>query len=424
MTTFHLPYGKSTQSLSIEQEHLAGVLENRLGQYKVGKDPKTLVLDSLRSPVGTKPLRELAADKKRIVIISSDHTRPVPSSLIMPLILKEIRAGNPDADITILIATGLHRKTSSEELKQKFGEEIFNHETIKIHDCDDEETLVDLGKLPSGGRLLINRLAYEADLLIAEGFIEPHFFAGFSGGRKSILPGIAGRESVLFNHNAHLINDIYSRTGILENNLIHRDMCFAATKSHLDFIVNVVIDSKHLPIFATSGDPIKAHEIGCEFLRSYAEVKAIPCDIAVSTNGGYPLDQNIYQAVKGMTAAEACVRENGIIIMLSECSDGHGGLNFLEHFRKFSTCDDMLHEFLSTKSEETKIDQWQSQIFARVLKKARVIFVSSCDDQLVRDFHMIPAKNAEEALKIAVNLLKKEKYQTTVIPDGVSVIVR
>ena len=147
--------------------------------------------EALEHPIGTPRLCDMAIDKKKVVVISSDHTRPVPSRIIMPLILKEIRRGNPDADITILISTGLHRETTREELESKFGPEITEHETIIVHDCDDTDNMVYLGKLPSGGNMYINRLAVEADLLVAEGFIEPHFFAGFSGGRKSVLPGVA-----------------------------------------------------------------------------------------------------------------------------------------------------------------------------------------------------------------------------------------
>lgn len=158
--------------------------------------------------------------KKDVVIIASDHTRPVPSKIIMPLMLEEIRKGNPDADITILIATGCHRETAKEELVQKFGKDIVDNEKILVHDCDDTTNLVSLGRLPSGGELIINKIAVEADLLCSEGFIEPHFFAGFSGGRKSVLPGIASRKTVLANHRSAFIADDHARTGILEGNPI------------------------------------------------------------------------------------------------------------------------------------------------------------------------------------------------------------
>ena len=424
MKEFALPYGKEKLTAKIEDEHFAGVLLSELHSYKAPKSGAELVQDALEHPIGTPRLCDMAAGKKKIVVISSDHTRPVPSHIMMPLILAEIRKGNPDADITILISTGLHRTTTKEELAAKFGPEIMANEKIVVHDCDDKDNLVYLGKLPSGGNLIINRLAAEADLLVAEGFIEPHFFAGFSGGRKSVLPGVASRETVMYNHSSGFIADPHARTGVIEGNPIHNDMLYAARAARLDFIVNVVIDAAHDPIFAVAGDCDLAHRVGREFLASKCQVDAIPADIAISTNGGYPLDQNIYQSVKGMTAAEATVKEGGVIIMLSKAADGHGGKYFHETFRDEKDLNRMMQTFLDRKPEETIIDQWQSQIFARLLLKATVVFVSSCDDQLVEDLHMVPAHSMEEAMEKAKAIVKKDDYKVTVIPDGVSVIVR
>ena len=360
MREFLLPYGKETLKAEIEEEHLAGVLVSELHDYKAPMERTQLVQEALEHPIGTPRLCDMAIDKKKIVVISSDHTRPVPSHIIMPLILKEIRRGNPDADITILISTGLHRETTREELESKFGPEITEHETIIVHDCDDTDNMVYLGKLPSGGNMYINRLAVEADLLVAEGFIEPHFFAGFSGGRKSVLPGVASRETVMYNHNSAFIDDLHSRTGIIEGNPIHNDMLYAARVAGLDFIVNVVIDSAHDPIFAVAGDCDLAHRAGRDFLASKCQVDAVPADIVISTNGGYPLDQNIYQSVKGMTAAEVTVKEGGVIIMLSKAADGHGGKYFHETFRDEKDLNRMMKTFMDRKPEETIIDQWQS----------------------------------------------------------------
>ena len=420
---FVLPYGKECLKAQIEQEHLAGVLVSELHSYKPPKSGAELVQEALEHPIGSPRLCDMAVGKQNIVVISSDHTRPVPSHIIMPLLLAEIRKGNPDADITILISTGLHRLTTVEELEGKFGKEITDKEKIIVHDCDNHE-MTHLGKLPSGGNLIINKLATDADLLVAEGFIEPHFFAGFSGGRKSVLPGVASRETVMYNHNSGFIADPYARTGVIENNPIHNDMLYAARAARLDFIINVVIDAAHDPIFAVAGDCDLAHRVGREFLASKCQVDAAPADIVISTNGGYPLDQNIYQSVKGMTAAEATVKEGGVIIMLSKATDGHGGKSFHETFRDERDLNRMMQTFLDRKPEETIVDEWQSQIFARVLLKAKVIFVSSCEDQLVEDLHMIPAHSMEEAMGKAKAIVDKEDYKVTVIPDGVAVIVK
>ena len=419
-----LPYGKEKVSLEVEDGHLAAVLRSGIHDYKPPKSAEELVRESLENPIGSPRLRELAAGKKKITVIASDHTRPVPSRVIMPQMLAEIRAGSPDAEITILIATGLHRTTTRDELAAKFGDEIMANERIVVHDCDDEANLVHLGTLPSGGNLVVNRLAAEADLLVSEGFIEPHFFAGFSGGRKSVLPGIASRETVMYNHNAGFIASPNARTGVLDGNPIHEDMLFAARAAKLAFVVNVVIDAAHEPIFSVAGDCEAAHKAGRDFLASKCQVDAVPADIAVSTNGGYPLDQNIYQSVKGMTAAEATVKPGGVIVMFAKASDGHGGESLYRTFRDEPDLENMMRTFLARRPEDTVVDQWESQILARILLKAKVVFVSSCDDQLVRDMHMIPAHSAAEAMEKAKALVGKPDYTVTVIPDGISVIVR
>ena len=188
-----LPYGEKRLEFEIPEGHPVTVLQGKLESYVPPLAEEELVLAAMNAPVGSEKLSELAKGKRKVVMICSDHTRPVPSRLIVPHMLKEIREGAPDADITILIATGCHRLTTTAELEAKFGPEIYRNEKIVIHDCEDEENLVRIGTLPSGGDLIINRLVTEADLVCAEGFIEPHFFAGFSGGRKSILPGVASR---------------------------------------------------------------------------------------------------------------------------------------------------------------------------------------------------------------------------------------
>lgn len=424
MKELKLPYGRGFLKFVLPEERLAGVLESHLHDYEPPCSPDKLVATALENPIGTPQLRKLAEGKNRVVIIASDHTRPVPSRQIIPAMLREIRCGNSQADITILIATGCHRGTTRDELIEKFGEEIVNQEKIIVHDCDDNANMVSLGTLPSGGELLINRIAVEADLLCAEGFIEPHFFAGFSGGRKSVLPGIASRKTVLADHCSAFIDSPFSRTGILEGNPIHRDMLFAAKEAKLAFIVNVVLDSNKQIIHAVSGDCDLAHQQGVQFLDQWCRTDAVESDIAVVSNGGYPLDQNIYQAVKGMTAAEATVKEGGVIIMAARSEDGHGGKVFYETFRDEPDEDRLLKRFISTPADQTIPDQWQSQIFARVLKRAHVIYVSEAPSQMVRDLHMIPASTLEEALQKADSILGKKDAGVTVIPDGVSVIVK
>ena len=417
------PYGKDFLAVDIPDARFAGELKSAMHDYDAKATQEEIVRAAIENPVGTSRLCEMAKGKNNIVIIASDHTRPVPSKVIAPLMLEEIRRGNPDAQITFLISTGCHRAMTEEELNEKFGEAIVKSERIFIHDCDDEEMLIDLGTLPSGGRLIVNKTAIEADLLIAEGFIEPHFFAGFSGGRKSVLPGIASRKTVLANHCAAFIENPCARNGILENNPIHIDMLHAARVARLDFIVNVVINAEKEAVYAVAGDCDLAHRQGVDFLCKQCKVQRIPSEIVITTNGGYPLDQNIYQAVKGMSTAEATVKEGGVIIMLAKSNDGHGGEAFYHTFREEKDLKKMMNRFLNTPAEETIIDQWQSQIFARLLMKARVIYISDAPDDMVKELHMIPAYSIEEAIEKADALLGHQSGKILAIPDGVSVIV-
>jgi nickel-dependent lactate racemase len=422
MPVVSFPYGKEVLQYTIPDSRFKGELVSRMHHYRGERGQEELVRDALAHPVGTPPLSVMAEGKKKIVLIASDHTRPVPSKIIIPRMLAELRRGNPGADITILVSTGCHRETTREELENKFGPEIMRNEKILIHDCDSPD-MVYLGKLPSGGDLILNRLAVEADLLAAEGFIEPHFFAGFSGGRKSVLPGIASRKTVVYNHNAEFIAYANARTGIVDGNPIHTDMLYAARTARLAFICNVIINAGKEVVYAAAGDCDLAHREGREFLAGKCGVKAVPADIAISTNGGYPMDQNIYQAVKGMTAAEATVKKGGVIIQLAESGDGHGAMEFYKTFAEEKDLDHMLDIFIKTPKENTRVDQWQSQIFARVLKHARLIYVSNAPDQMVRDFHMIPAHSIEEAVKKAEDLLGNPNASIVAIPDGVGVMV-
>lgn len=423
MKEISFPYGKIKMTYNFNENELAGVLVSSIHNYTPEKGEVELVKDALKNPVGSKKLSELAVGKKNIVIIASDHTRPVPSKVIMPYMLEEIRKGSPDAYITILIATGCHRGTTKDELIGKFGREIVENEKIYIHDCLETDKLVNIGTLPSGGACEINSIAYNADLLVAEGFIEPHFFAGFSGGRKSVLPGIASRTTVMANHCSEFIADKNARTGILENNPIHKDMLWAAKAAKLAFIVNVVLDADKKVIYAVAGDSEKAHKKGTDFLSELCGAKAVEADIAISTNGGYPLDQNVYQAVKGMTAAEATVKDGGVIIMLASSSDGTGGDNFYHQLADEEDIKKTTALFLSRGRNETAPDQWQSQILLRILSRASVIYISEMPDDMVKKMHMIPSHSLEDAMEKARAILGKTDIKIAAIPDGVSIIV-
>ena len=417
-----IPYGRTHMLAEIPDERVQAVLRSRLESYIPPMGETELVEAALAAPMGSGTLEELAKGKENIVVIASDHTRPVPSKVLMPPMLAAIRRGNPQAKITILIATGCHRETTREELIDKFGQEIADRETIAMHISNKQEDMVTLGTLPSGGALRINRIAAEADLLVSEGFIEPHFFAGFSGGRKSVLPGIAAKETVCWNHNAEFIASPFARTGILEGNPIHRDMIYAARKAKLAFICNVVINAKHQVVGAFAGDCEEAHIAGTEFLKRLCGCQKQLADIVISTNNGYPLDQNVYQAVKGMTAAEATCKEGGVIIMAARCNDGHGGESFMRTISAEKSAGEILAEIEATPKECTVPDQWESQILARILSRFRVVLISDADPEMIKAMKMHPAKDIAEALSIADTLLGYPG-SVTVIPEGISTII-
>lgn len=419
-----LPYSKSGMYVNIPDKNMIKVLQSKAHDFKTTLSESEIVKKALENPIESKTLEELVKDKKDVVIITSDHTRPVPSRITLPIILNKIRNSNPDIDIKIIISTGCHRPSTREELVYKMGEEIVDKENIIMHFANDEESMVKVGKLPSGGDLIVNKAIMKTDLLIAEGFIEPHFFAGFSGGRKSVLPGVASVKTIMYNHCSEFIDSPYARTGNLKNNPIHEDMLQAAKSVNLAFILNVAIDKDKKVIGAFAGNLEKAHEAGCEFVTKLSKVDSVDADIVVSTNGGYPLDQNIYQTVKGMTAAEATCKENGVIIMVSACNDGHGGQSFYDSVASASSPTEILEKVRKIPKSETIPDQWEFQILARILEKFTVIMVTDlCDPQMIKNMHMKHASSFEEALQMAFDIKGKDA-KVAVIPDGVSVIVK
>lgn len=416
-----IPYGKGQLSWEFPYD---GLLTSRVDQLKSEKTGRELVEEAMAHPIGSSTLRELAVGKKSCTIIISDHTRPVPSRDILPPMLRQLRQGNPDIQITLLVATGFHRLTTKEELTAKLGEEIASAETIRVHDAFDPDSNVQIGILPSGAPLVIDRAAVETDLLISEGFIEPHFFAGFSGGRKSVLPGVCDKTTVLGNHCGQFIASPFARTGVLEGNPLHTDMVAAAEMAKLAFIVNVVIDEGKKTVAAFAGDFRQAHEAGTAFLRQYCEVEAIPGDIVVTSNGGAPLDQNIYQSVKGLTAAEASAKEGAVLIMCAQLADGTGGQGFYTSLRDCESPEAHFAQCAATPQNETIPDQWESQILARILMKHRVIYVSRPEmEQTLREMKLEYAPTLEAALTMA-KADKGENASITVIPNGISVIVK
>ncbi|RGB66773.1 MULTISPECIES: nickel-dependent lactate racemase [Oscillospiraceae] len=421
MKTINIPYYTSSLPLHIEEEHLAAVITAKMHEYDPGKSEEELVREALQNPIGTPRLRELAKGKHKVVLVTSDHTRAVPSKITLPILLAEIREGNPEADITILIATGLHRATTEAEQRKMFGDQIVDNEKIAINDAFQPEDFTYVCALPSGAGFQCNKLAVECDLLLTEGFIEPHFFAGFSGGRKSILPGICSQETVNENHSFKAIASPYAATGVLEHNPIHEDMIFAARKVNVQFTFNVALDGKKKIVAAFAGDLEESHAKGVEFIREMSQCPSITGDIVITSNGGYPLDQNLYQSPKAVATAEACAGEDGVIIMCCSCFDGMGGTHF-EKLIVAGTPEEIEADLSKIPPKETIPEQWCAQIYSRILKKHKVILVTTyLDHELVKKANMIPASSPDEALAMAREM-KGQDAKVVVIPDGVSVL--
>ena len=254
-----IPFGDSALTLTLPDSRLRGVLQSSFHTLKAEAPEAELVRNALRNPVASPRASELARGKKKIVLITADQTRPVPSRVTLPLFLEELRLGAPDADITIVIASGCHREMTETEMRARFGDETFAREKFLVHNCDDPN-MRSIGTLPSGGDCIINNVVLDADLVVSEGFIEPHFFAGFSGGRKAVLPGSANRTTVLANHCAEFIASDRARTGILDGNPIHADMIYAARQAGMIFILNVILNANKKIVAAFAGDADKARK--------------------------------------------------------------------------------------------------------------------------------------------------------------------
>jgi len=422
MQTIKIPYHTGNTEIHVEEENLKSVIVANTHGFKSEKGEVELIKEALANPIGSKSLKELAEGKKKIVLVTSDHTRAVPSKITLPILLDEIRQGSPDAEIVILVATGLHRPTTVEEQRKMFGDVIVDNEKIVVNNAFKPEEFVNLGTLPSGAEFCVNKLAVECDLLVTEGFIEPHFFAGFSGGRKSILPGICSEETVNENHSFKAIASPYAASGVLEKNPVHEDMLAAAKRVNVQFILNVALNGEKKVIGAFAGDLEEAHAKGVEFVRSLAQCSKVTGDIVVTSNGGYPLDQNLYQSVKAVSTAEICCKEDAVIIMCCGCADGMGGENF-EKLMTMGTAEE-IEDYLSKIPAKNSIpEQWNVQVYVRALKKHKVILVTDImDHDHIRRANMIPTSNPDEALALAREMKGKDA-EVVVIPDGVAVVI-
>ena len=308
-----------------------------------------------------------------VAISVCDGTRPQPRKIVVPAILDELEGIIRLEDVVVLVATGTHRGNSDAELRQMLGDEIVDTVRVVNHDARDQESLVWLGRFGAGVPVWLNREWVEADVRITTGFVEPHFFAGFSGGAKMVAPGLAGLETTLTLHDAKRIAHPNARWGITVGNPIHDDVRAIAAGTGTDFTIDVVIDRQQRIVCTFGGELFAVHRAACAVARETA-MQPVPrrYEIVVTTNSGFPLDQNLYQAVKGMSAAAQVVTPGGLIICAAECRDG-----FPDHgsYRRELTAADSPQALLKSITEraETVADRWQIQIQATIQSRATVI---------------------------------------------------
>lgn len=339
-------------------------------------DPDGDLLALLENPIGTPPLRELAAGRKDACIVICDITRPVPNEMILRPVLRILEeAGIPRDRITLLNATGLHRPNEGDELVEMVGQYIVDNYRIENHHGQVRDEHTYLGDSPRGVPIWLDSHYVNADFKMTTGLIEPHLMAGFSGGRKVICPGIAALETVKVWHGPDFLEHPNADCGILDGNPVHEENTWIAKKAGCDFIVNVVIDTERRPLKWVAGDMIEAFEEGVKFVRNVVtDTVKEPVDIVVTSSAGYPLDTTFYQCVKGLTGALPIVKQGGTIILAASLSEGIGSPQFQQLFQENESLELFVERILG--KDYFVMDQWQLEELAKVRRKAKVKIIS------------------------------------------------
>ena len=408
-----LKYGRGSLPLVMDPE--LAVWEVLRGEDCPEISPyRESIRESLRNPVNCKPLKEAVKRGEKVVIVTSDGTRPVPHRDIIPEIISELDI--PYEDITIIIGTGSHRGNTAEELMEMLGRDLLSKIKVINHDAFDQNENIKIGSTESGGPLYLNRNYIEADRRIVLGFIEPHAFAGFSGGPKGVVPGVAGIETIKHIHSYQMINSPLRGWGRICNNPIRDEIYEMVEMLPPDFLVNVTLNKEKRISGIFSGEYISAHRDGCKYAL---EKSMIPVnkkyDVVIVTNNGYPLDQNLYQSVKGLLAADQILKERGVIILFSECSDGvpeHGKFDRLVRNRSSEEILDSLQ-----KSNFTETDQWEAQVWADVIPSNREVYIySSLSVQDVKSFQLLPLRQYQNEIELI--LAHYDLPDVAVLPEG------
>lgn len=412
-----LKYGKTTLELDTSLFNEPVILESCRAQGIA--DPATIVKTAMSCPIGSGGLAEEIRGRgaSTISVIVNDLTRPTPNDIILPAIVEELKAaGIDDGNVSFVVATGIHRGMHMDEMKACYGADIVRRFKVANHDCDDSSNLVWVGRLSHGTELYLNRIIVESDMVIGTGLISPHYFAGFSGGRKSVLPGVASRASISHNHSLMASDD--AATCKVEGNPVSEEMLEAARLCNFGFILNVVTDAGGRICAAVAGDPEIAWREGVGMCRKLSESHIDRLyDVAIASAGGYPKDINVYQAQKALDNAQRAVRTGGAVVLIADCQEGYGEPVFEEWMRNACSPEDVITRFLAG----FQLGGHKAYSMAKVMQSKGVMLMSSLSDEAVRSLLMTPVHSIDEAANIV-----RSKYglgfSAIVLPNASAVV--
>lgn len=414
-TTIQLAYGESTLPVTVPEANLLGIVYPQAPpQREDTLDEDHILREALANPIGTPPLRKLAHKGDKVVIVTSDLTRPCPSYKLIPPVLDELEAaGIPDEDISIVLALGLHRPMTEEEISQALSPEIRGRFKTLNHDPNDT---INLGSTSWGTPVELFRPLVEADRRVCLGNLEFHYFAGYSGGAKAIVPGCASKATVTANH-AMMIRE-EAAAGRIKGNPMRADLEEAVAMLGVDFILNAVVNSEHKVLAAVAGDMIAAHRIGCEMIAARGKVK-IPAqaDIVLASAGGFPKDINLYQAHKALESAKYAVREGGVLILVAECREEIGHPLFKDWMLSASSPEQIMERI----QQEFVLGAHKAAAMAAIEEHASIYLVSEMPGELVRRLFMTPFEAPQGALEAALSEMGRSS-QVLVLPHAGSIL--
>lgn len=411
---FELKYGKDHVEFEIEEKnYLCSLLPNEVEFELKGEEE---VKRALENPIGTARLKDIVKPGEKIVIITSDITRPMPSKVVLPPVINELKlAAVQEQDITVVLALGSHRGHTEGEKRMLVGDEMYASD-IKIMDSD-MNRCINLGTCKNGTPVDIFEPVAKADRIICMGNIEYHYFAGYSGGAKAVMPGVSSHDAIQANHSNMVKKEAYA--GNLETNPVRQDIDEAGEFIKIDFIVNVVLNSKKEIVKAVAGHYIKAHREGCKVLdQLYGIQLENQADIVIVSPGGFPKDINLYQSQKGLDNAKQAVKEGGIIILAASAKEKFGESTFEEWMTQMEP-----QEMINEIKQNFKLGGHKAAAIALVLEKARIYMVSDLEDELVRKIKFTPFKTVQAAIDAALKELG-DGSQIMIMPAAGSTLAR